>query len=169
MLSKKTGAAIRVGVMGGSAPEAKLNEVEKLGRLLAEHNLVTVNGGSPRGVMDYVSRGAQQAGGLVLGILAKDSTQKAQGVNLAVDTRLGSGRNIITGGTNEVTIAAAGAFGTGSEAMFSLNYQTPVIVLDNPDLAKSLKAFPNAPVHEVKSAQQALELTLKLLEQQGHI
>lgn len=65
---------MRVSVFGGSQPregDAAYNEAQALGRLLAERGHTVLTGGYI-GVMEAVSRGAQEAGGHVIGVTCSD-------------------------------------------------------------------------------------------------
>lgn len=65
---------MRVSVFGGSQPregEAAYVEAMKLGRLLAECGHTVLTGGYI-GTMEAVSRGAQEAGGHVIGVTCED-------------------------------------------------------------------------------------------------
>ncbi|MBW2735287.1 MAG: hypothetical protein JRH20_23125, partial [Deltaproteobacteria bacterium] len=60
-ISPKDGRLLKVGVMGGEASDDALKDAEQLGRLLAQNGIVTVNGGTDRGIMRHVSKGANAA------------------------------------------------------------------------------------------------------------
>ena len=65
---------MRVSVFGGSQPkegEAAYVEAMELGRLLAQRGHVVLTGGYI-GTMEAVSRGAQEAGGHVIGVTCED-------------------------------------------------------------------------------------------------
>jgi uncharacterized protein (TIGR00725 family) len=100
---------------------------EAVGRALAEHGLVLVTGGLG-GVMKAASRGAREAGGLVLGLLpGSDPCQANEHVQLAVATGMGDARNAILANTAEGFVAVGGAHGTLSEIAFALKRAKPVI------------------------------------------
>ena len=68
---------MRISVFGGSQPregDAAYEEARKLGKLLAEHGHVVLNGGYI-GTMEAVSRGASEAGGHVIGVTCEDIEQ----------------------------------------------------------------------------------------------
>jgi uncharacterized protein (TIGR00730 family) len=68
---------MRVSVFGGSQPregEAAYTEALELGRLLAERGHVVLTGGYI-GTMEAVSRGANEAGGHVIGVTCEDIEQ----------------------------------------------------------------------------------------------
>jgi uncharacterized protein (TIGR00730 family) len=68
------GSRMRISVFGGSQPKEDSSayaEAIKLGRLLAERGHTVLTGGYI-GVMEAVSRGAQEAGGHVIGVTCED-------------------------------------------------------------------------------------------------
>jgi len=65
---------MKISVFGGSQPkegDAAYAEAYQLGKLLAEHGHVVINGGYI-GTMEAVSRGAAEAGGHVIGVTCED-------------------------------------------------------------------------------------------------
>ncbi|MEM9675458.1 MAG: cytochrome, partial [Bacteroidota bacterium] len=69
---------IIIGVMGpgeGAKPEACATAYQ-LGRLLASKGWITLCGGRKAGVMEAVSRGAKEAGGITVGILPGEDNQQ---------------------------------------------------------------------------------------------
>src|ERR1041384_787398 len=65
---------MRVSVFGSSQPkegDTTYTEALKLGRLLAQHGHIVLTGGYI-GTMEAVSRGAQEAGGHVIGVTCED-------------------------------------------------------------------------------------------------
>ncbi len=65
---------MRVSVFGGSQPkegDAAYTEAQELGRLLAERGHTVLTGGYI-GTMEAVSRGANEAGGHVIGVTCED-------------------------------------------------------------------------------------------------
>jgi uncharacterized protein (TIGR00725 family) len=73
---------IIIGVMGpgeGAKPEV-CTTAYQLGQLLAQRGWVTLCGGRSSGVMEAVSRGAKEAGGLTVGILPGKTTSRLQNI-----------------------------------------------------------------------------------------
>ena len=65
---------MRISVFGGSQPresDAAYAEAQELGRLLAQRGHIVLTGGYI-GTMEAVSRGAQEAGGHVIGVTCED-------------------------------------------------------------------------------------------------
>lgn len=138
-----------IAVIGGRRAGKKLlAEAEAVGRLVAEAGAVLVTGGLT-GVMEAASRGADAAGGLVVGILPQGDRHRAnKHVHVPVATGLGIGRNVIIARTADALIAVGGAYGTLSEIAFALQMGKPVVgigtwdiegVREEPDAARAVK------------------------------
>ena len=120
-----------VGVMGGSAcDDGTAALAEDLGTAIARAGWVLLTGGRPAGVMEAASRGAAQAGGLVLGILPGDDPDAASPwVGVAVATGLGYARNALNVLSSTIVVALPGSAGTLSEIALALGYGRLVLLL----------------------------------------
>lgn len=155
-----------VGIIGGtSAGKEILSLAEELGKRIAEHGHVLMTGGGP-GVMEAASRGAFQAGGLVIGILPTNKNRPLEGypneyVNIPIYTGLSDGRNVIISKSPDVIIALDGGLGTISEIALALKNLTPVI-------AVSCSGFSVFHAYErfmiASSVQEAMELIIRVVE-----
>lgn len=119
-----------IGVMGpGSPPDRSvLQQAEKIGRLVAGRNWILLTGGRKAGVMDAASKGASEAGGVVIGILPGDTHHgMSNHVTIPVVTGVGSARNVINILTADVVIICGMGLGTVSEASLAIKYQKPTI------------------------------------------
>ncbi len=88
---------------------------EEVGRLLAEAGVTLVCGGG-EGVMEAASRGAAEAGGVVVGIVPGSSIAEANPhCTHVVASGIGHARNLAVVGSGEVVIAVGGEWGTLSE------------------------------------------------------
>jgi uncharacterized protein (TIGR00725 family) len=119
-----------IAVIGGSRPNKKEKELAfQVGKELALHGAILVCGGLG-GVMEAACRGAQENGGLTIGILPGDSSETANAyVEIPIVTGLGYARNIAVVKTARAVIAVGGAYGTLSEISFALQGGIPVIGL----------------------------------------
>jgi uncharacterized protein (TIGR00725 family) len=121
-----------VSVIGGSGIAQDSEEAllaEEVGRRIAERGAILVTGGQD-GVMEAASRGAAQAGGMVIGILPDlDRSTANAHVTHAIPTGVGQARNLAVAATGEVVIAVGGAFGTLSEIGHARSLGTTVIAL----------------------------------------
>jgi len=142
-----------VAVIGVSTCDAALAErARAVGRLVAERGCVLVTGGLG-GVMAAASRGAAEAGGLVLGILPGDDPAAANAhVALAIATGLGEARNAILATTAEALIAIGRGYGTLSEIAFSLRRGKRVVSLASWEVDPAVLV--------AASPEQAVELAL---------
>jgi uncharacterized protein (TIGR00725 family) len=140
-----------IAVIGGSKPDAKsLKTAEEVGSLIAQNNGVLITGGMG-GVMKAASKGAKNAGGLVIGILPTTKKESANPyVDIPIVTGMSEARNMIIARTCDAAIAIDGKYGTLSEIAFCLIFDVPVIGLDTWDI--------NAPIIKAKSAKQAVEI-----------
>ncbi|NET32321.1 MAG: TIGR00725 family protein [Cyanothece sp. SIO1E1] len=124
---------ILIGVMGPGEPAnaTDLQAAYTLGQLIAQQGWVLVTGGRQVGVMDAASRGAQQAGGLTVGILP---TADLSGISAAIDipilTDMGNARNNINVLSSHVVLACGMGAGTASEIALALKAHKPVILLN---------------------------------------
>lgn len=121
-----------IGVMGAGRPldEAAFSRAYRLGQLVAERGWVLLTGGSACGVMDAASKGAHEAGGLVVGVLkGDDDTEASAHLDIAIRTGMGDARNVINVLTADVVIALPGGPGTLSEVALGLKSNRTVIVL----------------------------------------
>lgn len=121
-----------IGVMGaGCEIDAEARETAyRVGGLVASHGWTLLTGGSASGVMDAASRGAHDAGGLVVGVLKSDDAREASlAVDIAIKTGMGDARNVINVLSSDVVIALPGGSGTISEVALALKAGRPVIAL----------------------------------------
>ncbi|MBC7326327.1 MAG: TIGR00725 family protein [Moorella sp. (in: Bacteria)] len=149
-----------IGVIGAgecTAGEARL--AEEVGREVARRKAVLICGGR-RGVMEAAARGAQQAGGLVIGILPGTSRRDGNPyLTVALATGLGDARNAVIACASDVLIAISGGYGTLSEIGLALKMGKPVVGLHTWELAGTGRQFP---VYRAQSAAEAVDLALQL-------
>jgi uncharacterized protein (TIGR00725 family) len=120
----------QVSVIGSSraVPGDELYEFAyQLGRELAKRNLIVVNGGRT-GVMEAVSKGVAEEGGLAVGILTTyDGSDGNPYLTVRVNTGMNWNRNPIVVASGEVVLAVGGHYGTLSEIAYALVLGRPVI------------------------------------------
>jgi len=121
---------LRIGVIGARAVPAEVyQKAYAVGRLLAEKKAIVYTGGRG-GVMEAASKGAHDAGGLVVGILMGTDPDEANGyVDVPVFTGMGDLRNGILVRSVDGLIAVDGAYGTLSEIAFTLSAGKPIVGL----------------------------------------
>ncbi len=120
-----------VGVIGAS--QCTPQEYEKayqIGRGIARLGAIVVCGGLG-GVMEAVSKGAREEGGMVVGIIPQSHPGEANPyVTVAVATGMGHARNSIIVNTARVLVAVGGEYGTLSEIALALKGGKVVLGLD---------------------------------------
>lgn len=129
-----------VGASQASAEEWRA--AEEIGRGLAKAGAIVITGGGG-GVMAGASRGAAEAGGLVLGLLpGTDRAAANEFVTVAIATGLGELRNGLIVRAADAAVAVGGAYGTLSEVALALGGGVPVVgwntwAIDGIELADS--------------------------------
>jgi uncharacterized protein (TIGR00725 family) len=120
-----------IAVIGASQPSPEQEQAaEDIGRGLGAAGCVVITGGRG-GVMAAASRGADEAGATVLGILpGRDRREANEWVHIALPTGLGDVRNALVVGTADAVIAVGGAYGTLSEIALALNAGVGVVGYD---------------------------------------
>jgi uncharacterized protein (TIGR00725 family) len=109
--------------------DAATEAAETVGRLVAERGGILVSGGRG-GIMEAVSRGASQAGGIVVGLMPSLSKSEAnEYVTIPLATGLGEMRNHLTIRASDALIMISGSTGTLMEATISY-HRKPLIVLE---------------------------------------
>ncbi|MBX9670072.1 MAG: TIGR00725 family protein [Candidatus Obscuribacterales bacterium] len=156
-----------IGVMGpGSTDDATTKKAYELGRLIAEKNWVLLTGGRNAGVMEAASRGASEAGGLVVGILPdSDDRSVSPFVDIVVKTAMGSARNNINVLTSDVVVSCGLGSGTASEVCLALkaNKSVVMVAVDEHDFEFFARLSPEL-MHRATSPSAALEIVTGLLD-----
>ncbi len=121
---------VYIAVIGGSdiSPEtARL--AREVGREVAARGAVLLCGGLG-GVMAAAAQGAQEAGGVSLGILPDGDRGRANPyLTYTIATNLGHARNVLIAHSADALIAVDGSHGTISEAAIALKLGKPAIAL----------------------------------------
>ena len=115
------------GEISGKARSA----AERIGRDIALNDCILICGGRG-GVMEAACKGAKDAGGLTVGILPSlEKTEANKYVDVAITTSLGYARNALVVSAADAVIAVSGSIGTLSEIALALNYEKPVVIVDD--------------------------------------
>ncbi len=158
-----------IGVMGSgenASPQA-ITWARQLGALIAAENWVLLSGGRNVGVMNAVSIGANQAGGLVIGVLhTPDAAEASDGIDVAIVTGMGSARNNINVLSSDAVIACGNAEGgTLSEIALALKAKKSVVLLtEDAEARQFLQRIGRGMLHIANSPEEAVALTRQLLE-----
>lgn len=133
------GNRMQIGVIGaGDCSAAAATLAYEVGKLIARNKAVLVCGGLG-GVMEHAARGAQDAGGLTIGILPGFETSDANPyIDIAIPTGLSHARNILVVRSSQAVIAVEGAYGTLSEIAIALKLGKPVIGLNTWDIGPEI-------------------------------
>ena len=139
-----------VGIIGGSSVNREIYEIAyRMGTLIGERGYVLVNGGLG-GVMEASAKGANEAGGLVVGILPGHSRSSANNwVKIPIITGMSHARNVIIAQTADILIAIDGSVGTQSEIAFGHIYRKEII---------GIKCNLPLPFKEVATPEEAIDI-----------
>jgi uncharacterized protein (TIGR00725 family) len=113
----------------GRCDEETAARAEEVGRVLAAAGFTLVTGGE-YGAMEAASRGAQGAGGMVVGLLpGTDRSRGNEYSDITVVTGIGHARNLAVVASADVVVAVGGEWGTLSEIGLAGVLGRPVVVL----------------------------------------
>lgn len=146
-----------IGVIGsGTCDDDTRKKAREVGQGLAERGYGIVCGGLG-GVMESACRGANDAGGLTVGILPGENPDSANPyVDVAIATGMGVARNAIIVHTAAAVVAVSGGPGTLSEIAHCLQLGVPVVSLGSFDISDAIT--------QVSTPAQAVTAVVSLLE-----
>ncbi len=168
-----------ISVIGSSAKEPRLavpaealRAAEEVGREAAKRGAVIISGGLS-GVMEAVSRGAKEAGGLTVALLpGYDKNEANDYVDIPIATGMGFMRNTLTVRAADAVIMISGGVGTLNELTVSYENKPTVVLLGTggwadrmPEVAYEGRYLDQVKVgylHYAKTPVEAVELALKL-------
>lgn len=134
--------------------EQELNTAEEVGRLIVGKGFTLVCGGLS-GVMEAASKGASEAGGIVVGILPQGETSFSNPyVTIPIATNMGHARNMVIVHSADAVIAVGGSMGTLSEIAIALKLEKPVYGIGTWDIKG---------VRTVKDAKEAVDACTQIL------
>lgn len=122
---------LRIGVIGGSEINSKIYKLAyEVGKEIAKNGCILVCGGLG-GVMEAVSRGAKENGGITIGILPGMEIEDANPyIDLPIPTGISYARNMIVVLNSDILIAINGKYGTLSEISYANIFGKKVIGLE---------------------------------------
>lgn len=110
-------------------PPETMEAAEAVGRLIAQAHAVLITGGMT-GVMEAASKGAKEAGGIVVGVLpGRDRRSANVHVDIAMPTGLGTARNIIDARAADAVIMIGGGVGTLNELTIAYAEGKPIVIV----------------------------------------
>ncbi len=155
-----------IGVMGSSScDEPTADKARQLGHLLAKSGYAVLCGGGS-GVMEAVSRGASEAGGLTIGVLPGRNAQESPPnpfIQIPIYSGISYARNFVNVLSSRVVVAVAGAHGTLSEIALALACDKPVVLLDSWQFEVP-GGVPSSRIYRADSPEHAVRLVNELLE-----
>ncbi|WP_138429105.1 TIGR00725 family protein [Fodinibius saliphilus] len=156
-----------IGVMGPGegATQQDIRNAIQLGKLIAEKEWTLLTGGRNIGVMDAASKGAQQASGLVIGILPTEDREGCSPyIDIPISTGMSSARNNINVLSSDGIIALGMGAGTTSEIMLALKAQKPLVLLNTEQtLLEYIDTLPYPKPEYSSSPVQAISLIESIL------
>ncbi|MDZ7795607.1 MAG: TIGR00725 family protein [Candidatus Marinimicrobia bacterium] len=147
---------IIISVFGGrEADEKQLRDAEAVGKAIAGHGWILLCGGRG-GIMEAVSKGCTEAGGLSIGILpGNDRSDANPYIQIPIATGVGLARNEIVARACDAAVAIGGKYGTLSEIAYALQFDKTLVTLGSWDIPGSIKA------HTPEELIRILEKSLK--------
>ncbi len=151
-----------ISVVGGARASRKVEDLAfQAGREIAKAGHILVCGGLG-GVMEAAAKGANEAGGLSLGILPyTDRSEANPYLTASIPTAMGHGRNFIIALAADALIAIDGELGTLSEVALGLKLNKPVICLGKSVLAGSQFEKQVVPASTAAEAVEIIEAIIK--------
>ncbi len=125
----------RISVFGGrDITESIFDDAYELGKLLAKENYLVYCGGG-NGVMEAVSKGVDECGGTIVGILKGDSLEEMnEYISIPMATNMGITRNALLAYNCDAAVAVSGHYGTLSEIAYAKQLEKPIIGLHSWDI-----------------------------------
>jgi uncharacterized protein (TIGR00725 family) len=155
---------------GELARRSDVARARTAGRLIAARGWILLTGGRDAGVMRAATRGAKEvAGSLTVGILPSPEVAIAPGVDVAIITDLGSGRNNVNVLTaNAVIACGVTSAGTLSEVALALKAARKVIVIAaDEDSRRFLSSIGEGRIHFVDTPEAAIDAIERELSAPG--
>jgi uncharacterized protein (TIGR00725 family) len=156
---------MNIAVVGsGTASDEVRALAEEVGAEIARQGAVLITGGLG-GVMEAASLGAQEEGGITVGILPGVDPREANAwVEIPISTGLGQARNVVVVTGAHAVIAIGGEYGTLSEIAHALKIGRPVVGLHTWELSKEF-AQQDENIVVATSPKEAVALAVALAKE----
>lgn len=153
--------ALYIGVIGGNETDKNnYDSAYETGMHIAKRGAIVVCGGLG-GIMEAVSKGAHDYGGVVVGILPGNDRKTANPyVTIALPTGLGSARNTLVVNMSDVIIAFPGSYGTLSEIAFALVNEKTVVYMPGTWDLKKIAPIDSSKFKEATDPRHAIGLAI---------
>ena len=143
----------------GVCSRATAAAAERVGAAIAAAGAVLFTGGRT-GAMEAASRGAANAGGIVVGVLPGFTRADAnRWVTIPIVTGMDQARNVVLVRSCDAVVAVGGSYGTLSEIALALKLGVPVVGLGTWRLVR-----PNArriPLIRARTPEDAVRMALR--------
>ena len=159
---------------GNTAGFDEKMKAEALGGLIAKNGFILLSGGTYEGVMNAVSKGYKEQGGILnIGISPSKEKKMSDYVDKVIYTDMGSGRNYINVLSSDVIVAIGdlSSAGTLSEVALGLiknklplDSPYPIILLGKGDMINALVKTYKGKVLQVNSPAEAMKKILTTLK-----
>ncbi|MFW5861275.1 MAG: TIGR00725 family protein [Spirochaetota bacterium] len=117
----------QVVIIGSSDTSDHLDTAMRIGKFVADNKWVLVSGGRT-GIMEAASRGASEAGGIVVGITPSHQFDEANPYcTIVIPSGIGFARNSMNVLSGDIIVSLGGKSGTLSELAYAWQYDKPVI------------------------------------------
>jgi uncharacterized protein (TIGR00725 family) len=145
-----------IGVIGSASCSSSISDIAYIvGKEIARREAILVCGGLG-GVMEGACKGAQEEGGLTIGVLPGDDKESANRyVDIPITTGMGEARNIIIVRSSDAVIAIAGKYGTLSELAFALRFDVPIVGIATWNI--------DIPILKAKNPKQAVDMAIQAI------
>lgn len=152
---------IIISVIGGHRTDLKVERLaHEIGVAIANVGAILVCGGLD-GVMEAVSRGCKEAGGMTIGLLP--GTTKADAnpyIDVPITTTIGYARNAMVACSADIIVALPGSHGTSCEISYGFVYKKPIIDLGNWDREGMIK------VKDIKEAEAKIKELIRKIRKE---
>lgn len=165
-MTKPARVGLHIGVIGEGVCSRRVAALaERVRRAVAGVGAVLLCGGLG-GVMEAASRGAAQAGGLVVGLLPGFEARDAnRWVRVPIVTGMDQARNVILVLSSDAVIAVGGRYGTLSEIALALKLGRPVVGLGTWRLAQPEGG--RVPLRSARTPEEAVAHALRAAARQA--